>query len=143
MISDYLLEDYDYDHYSRPVSLHDVVAENWSVSNDAPEKVANKVQQTPKSNSTLVTSRIRVALSRPLTWAEKEELETDYSDPDLRRINGRTDKFKVSVSKERTHVWAEAAYGSRILFELVAASLENNFVNVFPIAVRTFREYNG
>lgn len=92
----------------------------------------------------VATSRIRVQLNRPLTWAEKEELETNYVDADLRRIKeSTTDGFKLWVSPNREHVWVEAPFGSRLAYELVAASLEYTFVNVFPRAVRTFREYNG
>jgi len=113
---------------------------------DSPSEVAGRMDkdlaairnQTPK----VVTSRIRVLLSRPLTWAEKEYIETDHLDPHLRRINGN-DGLKLWVSPNFEHVWAEADMGSRILYEIVAATLEHSFVNVFPKAVRTFREYNG
>lgn len=110
----------------------DVMKENW-VATETPTK---------EKSSKVVTSRIRVYLSRPLTWAEKEDLETDYTDPDLRRIDGKGG-FKVWVSENHEHVWAEAEFGSRLLFELIAVALEDSFVNVYPKAVRTFREYNG
>lgn len=115
---------------------------------DSPSQVAGRMDrdlaairnETPK----VVTSRIRVYLSRPLTWAEKEHIETNHLDTHLRRIDGSDqDRFKLWVSPSHEHVWAEAALGSRVLFEIVAATLEHNFVNVFPSAVRTFREYNG
>jgi len=132
-----------YDGYGFPkLSLDDPF---W----DSPSEVAGRMDkdlaairnQTPKT----VTSRIRVLLSRPLTWAEKEDLETDFLDPHLRRINGsdEEDKFKIWVSPGFEHVWAEGLIGSRLLFESVAAKLEHSYVNVFPRAVRTFREYNG
>jgi hypothetical protein len=113
--------------------------ENWSEANHS--KVATK---TPVEEpvSKVVKSRIRVQLSRPLTWAEKEWLETDKLDPHSRRIDG-SEGLKVWVSPNKEHVWAEEFLGSRVLFELVAAVLEEAFVNVFPKAVRTFREYNG
>jgi hypothetical protein len=104
------------------------------------ELAAERNAKTPK----VVNSRIRVLLSRPLTWAEKEDLETDNLDPHLRRIDGTDDDgFKVTVAPNFEHVWAEAAYGSRVLYEVIAAALEHKYVNVFPRAVRTFREYNG
>lgn len=114
----------------------------------SPSEVARRMDQdlaarrnaAPKT----VKSRIRVQLSRPLTWAEKESLETDNVDPHLRKIDGkRNGAFKIWVSPNFEHVWAEADFGSRLLFEVVAAALEHNYVNVFPRAVRTFHEYNG
>lgn len=108
----------------------------WTDSTDDLKALAAKEIEPVKK------SRIRVELSRPLTWAEKEYLETDHLDPHARRIDG-TDGLKLTVSSDFQHVVAEAEYGSRILFELIASALEHSFVNVFPTAVRTFREYNG
>lgn len=110
-----------------------------------PKKKKKAKQANPVSKEKLSTSRIRVQLSRPLTWAEKEHLETNHDDPDLRRINDTTKPLGLSlrVADNKEHVWVEAPFGSRITFELLAAALEQNFVNVFPKAVRTFREYNG
>jgi hypothetical protein len=95
-------------------------------------------------------SRIRVKLSRPLTWAEKEWLETDLDDPHLRRVNlsdhpdtDHTIEVVRDGNGEFTYVWVEADFGSRIAFDIVAQILEQEFVNVFPRAVRTDREYNG
>jgi hypothetical protein len=107
----------------------------------ATERNARVNASAPK----VVNSRIRVQLSRVLTWAEKEELERDTADPHWRKLDGSSpiDGLKLWVSPERTHVWAEAPYGSRRLYELVAGLLASDYVNVFPTAVRTFREYNG
>jgi hypothetical protein len=89
-------------------------------------------------------ARIRVWLSRPLTWAEKEWIETNHDDPHSRRINQTdTGGLKLRVSTDMQHVWVDGYFGSRVLFDLVAAVLEQHFVNVFPKAVRTFTEYNG
>lgn len=101
--------------------------------NASSAKVANKV----------TTSRIRVLLSRPLTWAEKEAIETNHDDIHSRRIEFTNVGFKLTVSENREHVWVEAGFGSRLAFDLVSAVLEQHFVNVYPKAVRTFREYNG
>jgi len=133
---------YEFTRGERPRSLRELAAENWGFADSS--DVLKKVAETPVSepNSKTVTSRIRVYLSRPLTWAEKEELETDYEDLHLRRVNGQ-DGFKVWVSPNLEHVWAEAEFGSRLLYEIVASELANEFVNVYPKAVRTFREYNG
>lgn len=118
------------------------------LSGNSPSEVAGRMDadlaairnETPK----VVTSRIRVLLSRPLTWAEKEDLETDYQDMDLRRIRESEDNsLKLWVAPNHEHVWVEAEMGSRLAFEVVAASLAGLFVNVYPKAVRTFREYNG
>lgn len=115
--------------------------EHWFTDSTEDLKVAAK---TPVRDSRTVKSRIRVQLSRPLTWAEAEDLTTDGSDPHLRRLDGNGfDGLKLWVSPTHTHVWAEAPYGSRHLFELVASFLETSYVNVYPKAVRTFREYNG
>lgn len=108
----------------------------------AAKKVA-KATKEEASPAKVATSRIRVQLSRPLTWAEKEALETNNSDVHSRRINESANGFKFHVSQNKEHVWAEAGFGSRILYDLVAAALEQHFVNIYPIAVRTFREYNG
>lgn len=113
-------------------------------------RVSSKVPVTEKKKKAevsvpkLSTSRIRVQLSRPLTWAEKEHLETDWTDAHARRVNDvKRSGVSLRVAENREHVWVEAPFGSRITFELVAAALEQHFVNVFPKAVRTFREYNG
>lgn len=106
------------------------------------QKVAT-VTKEEASPTKVTTSRIRVQLSRPLTWAEKEALETNNLDVHSRRINQSAAGFKFHVSDNKEHVWAEAGFGSRILYDLVAAAIEQHFVNVYPIAVRTFREYNG
>ncbi len=131
---DYELEDYEYDRANRPVSLLDVLRENW-VATETP---------TEEKNTQVVKSRIRVLLSRPLTWAEKEDLETDWSDPHLRRAGKVSDNsVKMWVDNDFEHVWAEAYLGSRVLYSIVALRLELDYVNVFPRAVLTKREYNG
>lgn len=122
----------------------DVRNENW----DYTVVASNPVTETPvseSSDSKIVTSRIRVLLSRPLTWAEKEDLETDWNDPHQRRVNGVNNDLgvKIHVANNFEHVWAEGLAGSRVVFDLIAAILESEYVNVFPRAVRTFREYNG
>jgi len=91
----------------------------------------------------LVQSRIRVWLSRPLTWAEKEAIETNHDDIHSRRINDTNLDYKFRVSDDKEYIWVDASFGSRLSFDLVAAVLEQHLVNVYPKAVRTFREYNG
>lgn len=117
----------------------DPYRENWDFSNEVAANAPTEVN-TPQ----VVTSRIRVLLSRPLTWAEKEDLETDWVDPHLRRAGKSSNSaVKMWVDADFNHVWAEANLGSRILFEIVALRLELDYVNVFPRAVLTKREYNG
>lgn len=76
-------------------------------------------------------SRIRVLLSQPLTWAEAEDIKH-------RGVN-----FRLSVSPNRQHLWAEGAMDSRQMFRIVAKVLAERYVNYFPRAVRTFSEYSG
>jgi hypothetical protein len=134
MVSAYDLINYELDRVYRTPNVN---REQWTDSTD-------DLKQVNTSPTTVKTSRIRVQLSRPLTWAEKEDLETDWSDPHQRRITGENvERLKISVAPNFEHVWAEADLGSRLLFNLVAQALETEYVNVFPRAVRTFREYNG
>lgn len=89
-------------------------------------------------------SRIRVWLSRPLSYAEKEAFETNWEDEDLRRFNDTPGfPLKWNLAPNRQHAWVEGAIGSRVLYDLVATVLETHFVNAYPKAVRTFSEYNG
>lgn len=92
-------------------------------------------------------SRIRVQLSRPLTVAEAEKLTTDHHTIGGRlNVSRRLDSgflFKLRVSPNRTHVWVDADLPSRPLYDVVAAALDQHFVNVYPTAVRTFTEYHA
>lgn len=108
-------------------------------------KLVPEVSEDNAPEEKVKNSRIRIELSRPLTWAEKEALETNWDDPHERRIKDTNDGLLLvlNLAPDFQHVWAEAPFGSRILFDLVAAMLEQHFVNVYPTAVRTFREYNG
>jgi hypothetical protein len=76
-------------------------------------------------------SRIRVQLNRPLTEAEVED------------ITHRGIQFRLRVSPNRLHVWADGAMNSRHMFPIVAKVLAENYVNLFPRAVRTFSEYRS
>jgi hypothetical protein len=134
---------YEYETGYQPRTLHDLMTEGWLPYSTDDSKVAARSTVSPVKNETVKKSRIRVQLSRSLTWAEKEWLETDKTDPHYRRIDGVASGVKLWVAPNFEHVWAEADFGSRILFDIVAAALESNFVNVYPKAVRTFREYNG
>lgn len=79
-------------------------------------------------------ARIRVTLNRSLTPAEHEHLVQVY---DLIRLNVG-DKVRVAPDDR---IYAEStAVSSRSLYAAVAAVVERSFVNVFPVAVRTFRE---
>jgi len=76
-------------------------------------------------------SRIRVSLSRALTPAEIEF---------FKGINAHSDgSFRTRATANR--IWHESyVQDSREAYEVLAWLLGENFVNVFPIAVRTFRE---
>lgn len=108
-------------------------------------KVAELVRNDLKNSRTYKHSRIRIQLSRPLTYAEREKLTTDHHTVGARlnvarNINGFL--FKLRVSPNGTHVWVDADTPSRLLYEVVAAALDAHFVNVYPTAVRTFTEYH-
>lgn len=137
-----------YDGRLRPLSELDPFTSNSFDNSSLSELLGTadqKLAEQRNKRSVTVKSRIRIQLSRPLTWAEKESLEKDGTDPHNRKLDGKHtfDGLKLWTSPERTHVWAEAPYGSRPLYDLVADVLAHDFVNVYPTAVRTFREYNG
>lgn len=134
--------------YDGTDSLYGLFTNDTEIWGDkSPSDLAGRMDQdlaARRNAPKTVNSRIRVQLSRPLTWSEKEALETDSLDPHLRKIDGkRNGNLKVWVSPGFEHVWAEADLGSRLVFEMIAAALAHNYVNVHPVAVRTFREYNG
>jgi hypothetical protein len=73
-------------------------------------------------------ARIRLSLSRPFTYAEKEYIRDMGRQSHIRLSrNG-----KLYVSSEITD--------SRDLYFQTRLWLEDTFVNIFPTAVRTFRE---
>lgn len=73
-------------------------------------------------------ARIRVSLSRELSHAEKEFIRSLGKDYYI-RLSG---SGKLYIDS-----WVA---DSRELFDGAREWLEDNFVNVFPTAVRTFRE---
>ncbi len=79
-------------------------------------------------------ARIRVSFSRPFTEAEKEHLRS--VGVLVRRYIG--DKIRVAAD-DRVYIESQDSE-SRNLFEAISAVVASSFVNVFPIAVRTFRE---
>ena len=115
--------------------------------------IAEEYSESLKSNSLVDKSpyykhsRIRVQLSRPLTVAEREKLNTDHHIVGGRlNVSRRRDDgflFKLRVSPNGTHVWVDADLPSRLLFDVLAAALDQHFVNVYPTAVRTFTEYHA
>lgn len=76
-------------------------------------------------------SRIRVQLNRPMVWGEVED------------ITHKGLQFKLSVSADKQHLWVEGPMDSRQMNRIVAKVLAENYVNLFPRAVRTFSEYSG
>lgn len=107
----------------------------------------NAILEMRTNSGTYKHSRIRIQLSRPLTYAEREKLTTDHHTVGARlnvarnTVNGFL--FKLRVSPNGTHVWVDADTPSRLLYEVVAAALDAHFVNVYPTAVRTFTEYHA
>lgn len=84
-------------------------------------------------------ARIRVYLSRQLTWSEAETLSSDHH-----VLKGRgVDLVSVRVGKSRRTVYVDAYMPSRELFTVLASALDAHFVNVHPSAVKTFNEFNG
>lgn len=79
-------------------------------------------------------ARIRVTFNRDLTPAEQEHLRS--VGVLVREYTG--DKVRLSPD-ERLFVESNDS-DSRDLYEAVASIVSASFVNVFPVAVRTFRE---
>lgn len=77
-------------------------------------------------------SRIRVTFNRPLTPAEAEHFTDEVSlthDP----------TYKIRVTANR--VWVETWFhSSRDAYDEIAAFVASEYVNIYPVAVRTFRE---
>lgn len=84
----------------------------------------------------LVDSVVRVRLSRRLTWAEREALVDMFDD-----VFGvsLTDFSYNPESDYPANIKVTAELYSRDVYALVAAVLEN-FVNVYPTAVKTVQE---
>jgi len=77
-------------------------------------------------------SRIRIRFNRPLTWSERETLNGTV-DEDL------NEEFRFSKPDE---LFVESAADSRSLYESIAGFVEDNYVNLHPVAGRTFKESN-
>lgn len=90
-------------------------------------EVVGNPQRMPKPHP----SRIRVQLNRPLSWAEAED------------VTHQGVEFKLTVNADRTHVRADGAMNSRQMYRILAKVLADNYVNVFPRAVRTWSEYRA
>jgi len=79
-------------------------------------------------------ARIRVTFNRDLTEAEKEHLR--QVGELVRTYVG--DKLRISPD-QRVYIESQEN-NSRDLFEALSSVVATSFVNVFPTAVRTFRE---
>lgn len=90
-------------------------------------------------------SRIRVYLSRQLTYSEVEKLNGNRNVISERVKNSSLLGLDLSlhVGKERRTIYVNGYVNSRDLYSAIAAALDAHFVNVHPEAVRTFAEYNG
>lgn len=78
-------------------------------------------------------ARIRVTFNRPLTAAEAEHMN------EVSRLITKYAGDKARFNEGRLYVESHES-DSRQLYAAVAKLVENSFVNVFPVAVRTFRE---
>lgn len=105
---------------------------------------ANKQQPAPQPAKKVRKprkgpARIRVTFSRHFRVAEVEHLRRASNiAPFLDELIGL--KLRLDPSGR---LWAEADMDSRDLYSLVTQLIESTFVNVFPTAVRTFREYKS
>lgn len=97
---------------------------------DLAEVFGIRPQRTPNPKKVRL-SRIRVQLNRPLTHAHVED------------ITHRGVQFRLTVSPNRMHLWADGAMASRQMYRIVEKVLAENYVNYLPRAVRTFSEYSG
>ncbi len=86
---------------------------------------------TAEEKPKVIPARIRVTLSRPLTWAEWEHLVRNAF-PTAKRDQG--------VSFQTIHLGSNEV-GSRELFHRLASFIAAEFVNVFPTSVWTKQEY--
>lgn len=84
-------------------------------------------------------SRIRVMLNRELTPAELEGLREIAWQVNMLSPH---DKFRVTQTPEKVvYIYAQSGDAdSRTLYGSVASVVAEGFVNVYPVAVRTFRE---
>lgn len=78
-------------------------------------------------------ARIRVSFNREFTHAEREHLRR------VGRLIAKTTGDRFRLSNDRIYIESKT-YESRALYDAVAAVVASSFVNVFPLAVRTFRE---
>lgn len=97
---------------------HDTVArlQQWTSTNQPPQQASR--------------SKIRIRFNRPLTWSERETFR-DARDSDF------DEEFRFGQQNE---LFLESALDSRTLYEEVAKFVEDSFVNLHPVAVKTFSE---
>lgn len=82
------------------------------------------------------TSKIRVRLSRPLYWAEREALDDSLAN----NFGPALVRQSYHEQDRDAHLILEAQLHSRSLFYVVEDILGEEFVNVYPTAVKTFWE---
>lgn len=96
----------------------------WVVD-DYIESPTSSHTESPSSRS-----KIRVKFNRAITWSERETFRKKFIGMTT-AVNHRWENGDL--------LWLEATYvDSRPLFEQVAKFVEKNYVNVHPVAVRTF-----
>lgn len=98
----------------------------------------DKLQPTEKvKKEETALSKIRVAFNRPLTYSEREAFRLYFTgDADAPGVgNGYAVKF---TDNDKVYVTDFTEDDSRVLYDSVAKYVEKNFVNIHPVAVRTF-----
>lgn len=79
-------------------------------------------------------SRIRTTFNRKFTAAEAEHLRRVAT---LLSIVDPGEKMRVTENR----IWSEShKFDSRTQYDKVSAMIADGFVNIYPLAVRTFRE---
>lgn len=129
---------------NRQLALTLVDTEKWLTESENELYRKDTEEYMRKSAQQVAPSRIRVYLSRQLTWSEAETFRNDHH-----VVSGRlpvpslVSNLRVRVNRDRRAIYVDANLPSRDLYAVVASALEAHFVNVHPVAVRTFAEYNG
>jgi len=85
-------------------------------------------------------SKIRVTFNRPLTWSEVEFFRTSFRDAADYDKGQIEHKYRFTDDRQKLY-WEASDFGrSREMYEKITLAVENFFVNLHPVAVRTFSE---
>lgn len=97
----------------------------------------DKPQPTEKIKKEETLSEIRVTFNRPLTYSEREAFRLYFTgDADAPGVG---DGYAVRFTdNDKVYITDFTEDDSRVLYDSVAKYVEKNFVNIHPVAVRTF-----